>query len=147
MYLPVDVLAADDFDNGANTQFVDVDKIPDGWQGLDAGPKTLEIFKQVILASKTILWNGPVGVLKWKTLPREPLPWATILMKPRKAEPSLLLVAVIRLLQSSNSVLKTKLATYPQGAGPCWKVWKGKLYLALLQYWAKYHVVSYWGKR
>tara|TARA_R110002012_G_scaffold66614_2_gene174135 strand:- start:10384 stop:11574 length:1191 start_codon:yes stop_codon:yes gene_type:complete len=64
VYLPVDVLAADDFDNGANTQFVDVDKIPDGWQGLDAGPKTLEIFKQVILASKTILWNGPVGVFE-----------------------------------------------------------------------------------
>lgn len=64
VYLPVDVLAANDFDNGADTQFVDVDKIPDGWQGLDAGPKTLEIFKQVILASKTILWNGPVGVFE-----------------------------------------------------------------------------------
>ncbi|MAU14703.1 MAG: phosphoglycerate kinase [Muricauda sp.] len=64
VYLPVDVLAADAFDNGANTQFVDVDKIPDGWQGLDAGPKTLEIFKEVILASKTILWNGPVGVFE-----------------------------------------------------------------------------------
>ncbi|GLU43223.1 phosphoglycerate kinase [Allomuricauda sp. NBRC 101325] len=64
VYIPVDVLAADDFNNAANTQFVDVDKIPDGWQGLDAGPKTLEIFKQVILASKTILWNGPVGVFE-----------------------------------------------------------------------------------
>lgn len=64
VYLPVDVLAANDFDNNAETQFVDVDKIPDGWQGLDAGPKTLEIFKQVILASKTILWNGPVGVFE-----------------------------------------------------------------------------------
>ncbi|RIV44629.1 phosphoglycerate kinase [Flagellimonas pelagia] len=64
VYLPVDVLAADAFDNNANTKFVDVDKIPDGWQGLDAGPKTLEIFKQVILASKTILWNGPVGVFE-----------------------------------------------------------------------------------
>lgn len=67
VYLPVDVLAADAFDNNANTQFVDVDKIPDGWQGLDAGPKTLEIFKQVILASKTILWNGPVGVFEMET--------------------------------------------------------------------------------
>lgn len=64
VYMPVDVLAANDFDNNAETQFVDVDKIPDGWQGLDAGPKTLEIFKQVILASKTILWNGPVGVFE-----------------------------------------------------------------------------------
>jgi phosphoglycerate kinase len=64
VYLPVDVLAADDFSADANTQFVDVNEIPDGWQGLDAGPKTLEIFKQVILASKTILWNGPVGVFE-----------------------------------------------------------------------------------
>ena len=64
VYLPVDVLAAVAFDNNANTKFVDVDKIPEGWQGLDAGPKTLEIFKQVILASKTILWNGPVGVFE-----------------------------------------------------------------------------------
>ena len=43
---------------------MDVDKIPDGWQGLDAGPKTLEIFKNVILNSKTILWNGPIGVFE-----------------------------------------------------------------------------------
>lgn len=64
VYLPVDVLAANDFDNAADTQFVEVNEIPDGWQGLDAGPKTLEIFKQVILASKTILWNGPVGVFE-----------------------------------------------------------------------------------
>ena len=64
VHIPVDVLAADDFNNGANTKVVDVDKIPDGWQGLDAGPKTLENFKTVILNSKTILWNGPVGVFE-----------------------------------------------------------------------------------
>lgn len=64
VHLPVDVLAADAFDNGANTQFVDVNEIPDGWQGLDAGPQTLENFKKVILESKTILWNGPVGVFE-----------------------------------------------------------------------------------
>nr|WP_299487000.1 phosphoglycerate kinase [uncultured Allomuricauda sp.] len=64
IHLPVDVLAADAFDNEANTQFVDVNEIPDGWQGLDAGPQSLEIFKKVILESKTILWNGPVGVFE-----------------------------------------------------------------------------------
>ncbi|WP_373518540.1 phosphoglycerate kinase [Pricia sp.] len=64
VHLPVDVLAADDFANDANTKVVDVDKIPDGWQGLDAGPKTLDIFKKVILMAKTILWNGPVGVFE-----------------------------------------------------------------------------------
>ncbi len=64
IHLPVDVLAADDFDNAANTKIVAVDSIPDGWQGLDAGPTTLENFRKVILKSKTILWNGPVGVFE-----------------------------------------------------------------------------------
>ena len=64
VHIPVDVLAANDFSNDAQTQIVDVDKIPAGWQGLDAGPKTLDIFKDVILKSKTILWNGPVGVFE-----------------------------------------------------------------------------------
>jgi phosphoglycerate kinase len=64
IHLPVDVIAADAFDNLANTKIVDVNEIPDGWQGLDAGPKTLENFGRVILNSKTILWNGPVGVFE-----------------------------------------------------------------------------------
>ncbi len=64
IHLPVDVVAADGFKNDANTQVVDVDKIPDGWQGLDAGPKSLENLKKVILGSKTILWNGPLGVFE-----------------------------------------------------------------------------------
>nr|WP_315141122.1 phosphoglycerate kinase [uncultured Flavobacterium sp.] len=64
IHIPVDVVAADDFSNTANTQVVDVKHIPDGWQGLDAGPKSLANFKEVILASKTILWNGPLGVFE-----------------------------------------------------------------------------------
>jgi len=64
VFIPVDVIAADGFSNDANTQVVDVREIPDGWEGLDAGPKSLEIFKEVILNSKTILWNGPLGVFE-----------------------------------------------------------------------------------
>ena len=64
IHLPVDVLAADAFSNDANTQIIDVTKIPNGWQGLDAGPKSLTLFEEVILQSKTILWNGPVGVFE-----------------------------------------------------------------------------------
>ena len=60
----MDVVAADAFSNDANTQVVDVKNIPDGWQGLDAGPKSLEIIKRIILDSKTILWNGPLGVFE-----------------------------------------------------------------------------------
>jgi len=64
VHLPVDVVAADGFKNDAKTQVVPVNEIPDGWQGLDAGPKSLESIKEVILASKTILWNGPLGVFE-----------------------------------------------------------------------------------
>lgn len=64
IHLPVDVLAADSFSKDARTQIVSVKHIPKGWQGLDAGPETLKMFKKVILGSKTILWNGPVGVFE-----------------------------------------------------------------------------------
>lgn len=64
VHLPVDVVAADAFDNDANTRIMPADAIEDGWQGLDAGPQSLERFQQVILQSKTILWNGPVGVFE-----------------------------------------------------------------------------------
>jgi len=64
VHLPVDVVIADAFSNDANTKTVEVNEIPEGWQGLDVGEKTLEKFKGVILNSKTILWNGPVGVFE-----------------------------------------------------------------------------------
>ena len=63
-YLSNDVIAADAFSNDANTQVVSADQIPDGWQGLDAGPESLEMFSEVIKNSATILWNGPVGVFE-----------------------------------------------------------------------------------
>ncbi|MCW5514665.1 phosphoglycerate kinase [Muriicola sp. Z0-33] len=64
VHLPVDVIAADAFSADANTKIIAVDEIPDGWQGLDAGPATLDNFREVIQDSKTILWNGPVGVFE-----------------------------------------------------------------------------------
>ncbi len=64
IHLPVDVIAADAFSNTANIKIVDVNDIPDGWQGLDVGPKTLELLKPVIKESKIILWNGPLGVFE-----------------------------------------------------------------------------------
>jgi phosphoglycerate kinase len=65
LVIAVDAKVADSFSNDANTQFVDADQIPDGWSGLDIGPKTEELYAQVIKASKTILWNGPTGVFEF----------------------------------------------------------------------------------
>ena len=64
IHIPVDVIAADAFSNDANTKIVPANDIPDGWQGLDVGPKTLEQFNKVIMGSKIILWNGPLGVFE-----------------------------------------------------------------------------------
>jgi phosphoglycerate kinase len=64
VHIPVDVIAADDFNNNANTKIVDIKEIPDGWQGLDAGPKSRENFDAVVKQCKTILWNGPLGVFE-----------------------------------------------------------------------------------
>ncbi|TDQ28830.1 phosphoglycerate kinase [Tenacibaculum caenipelagi] len=64
IHLPVDAVIADAFSNDANTQVVDTNEIPDGWMGLDCGPKTVEKFAEVIAKSKTILWNGPLGVFE-----------------------------------------------------------------------------------
>ena len=61
-----DAVCADDFSAESNTKICPAMDIPDGWEGLDIGPKTIEKFKAVILASKTILWNGPVGVFEIK---------------------------------------------------------------------------------
>ena len=64
IHLPIDSIVADNFSNDANIKTVDSDKIEDGWMGLDIGPKAIEVFSQVILLSKTILWNGPMGVFE-----------------------------------------------------------------------------------
>ena len=64
VYLPVDVVIADSFSNDADIKEANIFDIPEGWQGLDAGPRSRQIFHDVILNSKTILWNGPVGVFE-----------------------------------------------------------------------------------
>ena len=64
VYLPTDVIIADDFNNEADRKECDIYEIPENWQGLDAGPKSREIFNDVLLNSRTILWNGPIGVFE-----------------------------------------------------------------------------------
>lgn len=64
IYLPKEVVAADKFSNDANTKIVPSNDIPDGWQGLDVSPAGTEEWRNVIMNSKTILWNGPIGVFE-----------------------------------------------------------------------------------
>lgn len=64
IYLPIDVVAGKEFANDTPTQIVQANNIPDGWEGLDSGPTTLERNKELLLQSRTILWNGPVGVFE-----------------------------------------------------------------------------------
>ncbi|MBE0683741.1 MAG: phosphoglycerate kinase [Anaerolineales bacterium] len=64
LILPVDAVIADKFDAEANSQIVDVDKIPAGWRMLDVGPKTIEAYKTVLGTARLVVWNGPVGVFE-----------------------------------------------------------------------------------
>ncbi|MFD2933399.1 phosphoglycerate kinase [Spirosoma flavum] len=66
IYMPLDNLCADGFSNDANRQVIETGQIPDGWQGLDIGPKTIELFKDIVSKSRTILWNGPMGVFEFE---------------------------------------------------------------------------------
>ena len=63
--LPVDVVAASEFAEDAETRIVPFDALPDGWLGLDIGPETRERFAQIISRARTIFWNGPMGVFEW----------------------------------------------------------------------------------
>ncbi|TSJ38532.1 phosphoglycerate kinase [Mucilaginibacter corticis] len=64
LLLPLDNVTADDFSNNANTGVAKTGQIPDGWMGLDIGPETVALFSKVVEESKTILWNGPMGVFE-----------------------------------------------------------------------------------
>lgn len=65
LYLPSDTVIADDFNNDASKQTVNKDEIPDGWMGLDIGPDTRKQFSEIVENSKTVLWNGPMGVFEF----------------------------------------------------------------------------------
>ncbi|MFM1933947.1 MAG: hypothetical protein RL360_827 [Bacteroidota bacterium] len=65
LIMPLDNVCADDFNNNANRQTVERGCIPDGWEGLDIGPKSVALFQETIAKSKTILWNGPMGVFEF----------------------------------------------------------------------------------
>ncbi len=65
LLLPVDTVIADAYSPDANTQVVATGEIPDGWQGLDIGPKTVELYKAAVADAGTVIWNGPMGVFEF----------------------------------------------------------------------------------
>jgi phosphoglycerate kinase len=66
LHLPVDVVIADEFDAEAKSKTMDVGDVPDGWQILDLGPKTVEIYADIVAQAKTVAWNGPLGVFEFE---------------------------------------------------------------------------------
>lgn len=84
IWLSTQTLVADDFSNEANTKLVPTNDIPDGWEGMDAGPESIEVWKKVILDSKTVLWNGPVGVFELSTFEKGTLQIAEALAEATK---------------------------------------------------------------
>ena len=85
IYISQDTVVADSFSNDANTQVVPTNDIPDGWEGMDAGPKSIEVWEKVILGSKTLLWNGPVGVFEMPTFAKGTLKIAELLAQATQA--------------------------------------------------------------
>ena len=85
IYISQDTVIADNFANDANTQVVPSDAIPDGWEGMDAGVQSLATWEKVILGSKTLLWNGPVGVFEMPTFAKGTLKIAELLAQATEA--------------------------------------------------------------
>ena len=79
IHLPVDVIATTDFSNEAERKTMNINTIEDGWEGLDAGPTSLQNFKKVVLESKTILWNGPLGVFEFSNFANGTIELGTVI--------------------------------------------------------------------
>ncbi len=90
--LPVDIVVADKFDKVADSKTVAADEIPDGWMGLDVGPKSVEKFAGRLAAAKSIFWNGPAGVFEFEKSPTVPVALPRQLLPPPQMVLSLSLV-------------------------------------------------------
>ena len=85
IHLPIDVVCAKEFKEGAESKIFAIDFIPDEYEGLDSGPKSLENFKKIIMSSKTILWNGPVGVFELESFSKGTKEIGTAISKSTKS--------------------------------------------------------------
>ena len=81
LFLPVDCKIGKEYAPDTDTQIVDSDKIPDGWQGLDIGPKTIDIFSEELKKAGSVLWNGTMGVSEWSAFAEGTFSLANVLAK------------------------------------------------------------------
>lgn len=132
IHLPVDVIATTDFSNDLERKTMDINEIPNGWEGLDAGPKSLENFKQVVLEAKTILWNGPLGVFEFPNFANGTIELGTVIAESTAK-------GAFSLVGGGDSVAAVKQFGFDQkvsyvstGGGQCWKALKEKPCLGLL---------------
>lgn len=128
LILPVDFVIADDFKAEANTKVVSVDEgIPDGWMGLDCGPKSTELFKKAVLESKTVVWNGPAGVFEMEPFSKCTFGIAEALAELTKAGG----VAIIGGGDSATAIKKCKLTDkvshVSTGGGAAVELMEGKV--------------------
>ena len=123
-YLPVDIVVADEFSADANTKVVDVDEIPADWEGMDIGPKTREIYAEVIKKSKLVVWNGPMGVFEMEPFCRRNATPSPKLARKRKDIRSS--AAAIRRRPSRSSSWRTRWTTSPPAAAHRWSSWRVK---------------------
>ncbi len=123
LMLPVDTHCGDAFSSDCNKVVVEAGKIPDGYEGLDIGPKTAEIYAETVKAAKTIVWNGPMGVFEMP--PFDDGTKASLRQLPMATVPALSVAAIVQ-LRSSNSALPIRCRTSAPAAVPVWPCSKDK---------------------
>jgi phosphoglycerate kinase len=127
IYLPVDTIYADAFDNDANKGVSEIDEIPNGMMGLDIGSKSIKLFEEVISNSKTLLWNGPMGVFEMSNFAEGTLKIALAVAKATQENDAYSLVGGGDSVAAVNKFdLKDKVSYVSTGGGAMLELLEGK---------------------
>jgi len=125
--LPVDYTTADKFSNDANIGYAtDADGIPDGWQGLDCGEKSVELYKQAISEAKTILWNGPAGVFEFPNFAKGTKDTLDAVVAAAKAGTTVIIGGGDTATVAANYGVEDKLSHVSTGGGASLELLEGK---------------------
>lgn len=127
IYLPIDTVYADAFDNDANKGISQINEIPDGMMGLDIGPKSIALFEEVVAKSKTLLWNGPMGVFEMSNFAEGTLKVALAVAKATQENNAYSLVGGGDSVAAVNKFdLKDKVSYVSTGGGAMLELLEGK---------------------